>query len=82
MLCEAELGNPMYELLSGDSGAREAAENESRIATYGIGRVTPQKWVDAGNLISKELKGVQIPDAEAGLGDQKDHPNAFLQCES
>ena len=26
LLCEAELGNPMYELLTGDSGAKEAAE--------------------------------------------------------
>ena len=79
MLCEAELGNPMYELLSGDSGAREAAEKEGRVATFGIGRSIPEGWVDAGDVIAEELKGLQIPDPEKGLGEQKNHPNAFLQ---
>ena len=69
----------MYELLSGDSGAREDAEKNGRIATYGIGRTTPQAWVDAGDVIAKELKGIQIPDPNQSLGDQKQHPNAFLQ---
>lgn len=79
MLCEVELGNPMYELLSGDSGACEAANKAGAIATYGIGRTTPQAWVDAGDAICEELRGVQIPDPEMEPGDQKNHPNAYLQ---
>ncbi|TKA67869.1 hypothetical protein B0A55_08409 [Friedmanniomyces simplex] len=79
LLCEAELGNPMYELLSGDSGAREAAEKAGAIATYGIGRTTPQGWVDAGDVISEELKGIMVPDPEQEPGDQTNHPNAYLQ---
>lgn len=78
LLCEAELGNPMYELLSGDSGAKEAAEKNGRIATHGIGRTVPQGWVD-GSTICPELKGIQVPDPNQGPGDQKQHPNAYLQ---
>ncbi|KAK0279011.1 hypothetical protein LTR35_008746 [Friedmanniomyces endolithicus] len=79
LLCEAELGNPMYELLSGDSGAKEAAEKAGALATYGIGRTTPQAWVDAGDVITKELKGIMIPDPGQEPGDQTNHPNAYLQ---
>ncbi|KAK0263671.1 hypothetical protein LTS09_002022 [Friedmanniomyces endolithicus] len=79
LLCEAELGNPMYELLTGDSGAREAAEKAGALATYGIGRTTPQAWVDAGDVIAKELKGIMIPDPGQEPGDQTNHPNAYLQ---
>lgn len=79
LLCEAELGNPMHELLSGDSGAREQAEKNGRIATYGIGRTTPQSWVDAGDVITKELRGIKVPDPKQAPGDQKNHPNASLQ---
>ena len=69
----------MYELLGGDSGAQEASEKAGAIATYGIGRTTPQDWVDAGDVITKELKGVKVPDPEKEPGDQKNHPNAYLQ---
>ena len=79
LLCEAELGNPMYELLGGDSAAQEKAEKAGAIATYGIGRTTPQGWVDAGDVISKDVKGVMIPDPNLQPGDQKQHPNAYLQ---
>ncbi|KAK4548539.1 hypothetical protein LTR36_009449 [Oleoguttula mirabilis] len=79
LLCEVELGNPMYELLSGDSGAKEAAEKAGAIATYGIGRTTPQGWVDAGDAISEDLRGIKIPDPELEPSEQKQHPNAYLQ---
>lgn len=79
LLCEAELGNPMYELLSGDSMAQEGAEKAGAIATYGIGRTTPEGWVDAGDVISKDLEGVQMPDPSKGPTDQKHHPSAYLQ---
>ncbi|KAL9055456.1 MAG: hypothetical protein Q9162_003554 [Coniocarpon cinnabarinum] len=80
LLCEAELGNPMYELLTGDSRAQEGAVKAGAIATYGIGRTTPQGWVDAGDVISKDLKGVMVPDPKLQPGDQsQQHPNTYLQ---
>ncbi|KAK0963911.1 hypothetical protein LTS01_019096, partial [Friedmanniomyces endolithicus] len=69
LLCEAELGNPMYELLTGDSGAKEAAEKAG----------ARHAWVDAGDVITKELKGIMIPDPGEEPGDQTIHPNAYLQ---
>ncbi|KAK4561529.1 hypothetical protein LTR86_004847 [Recurvomyces mirabilis] len=79
LLCEAELGNPMYELLSGQSSAQEDSAKAGSIATYGIGRTTPQGWVDAGDVISKDLRGIMVPDPEKEPGDQTNHPNAYLQ---
>ena len=69
----------MYELVDGDCMAQEGAENAGAIATYGIGRTTPQGWVDAGDVISKDLKGVQIPDPSKDPADQTHHPSAYLQ---
>jgi poly [ADP-ribose] polymerase 2/3/4 len=79
LLCEAELGNPMYELLSGDSAAQEKCENAGSIATYGIGRSVPQSWVDAGDAIDPILKGIQMPDPKKPPQVQTYHPNAYLQ---
>lgn len=79
MLCEAELGNPMYELLTGDSMAQEGCEKAGSVATFGIGRTTPQGWVDAGDVVSQDLKGVTIPDPSLEPGEQKQHPNSYLQ---
>jgi poly [ADP-ribose] polymerase 2/3/4 len=69
----------MYELLTGDSSAREGAEKAGAIATHGIGRTAPVAWVDAGDVISEELEGVIIPDPKKEPGDQKQHPHAHLQ---
>lgn len=57
LLCEAELGNPMYELPIGDAEAREKALEAGCIATKGTGQTVPQAWVDAG-IIHKDLTGV------------------------
>ena len=59
LLCEAELGKPMYEIPTGDSGAREQAEKRGCKSTLGVGRTAPQGWTDAG-IIHDSLKGVQI----------------------
>lgn len=59
LLCEAELGNPMLELLGGDSLADEKCLKQGSIATLGIGRTIPQGWVDAG-VIHKDLEGVMM----------------------
>ncbi|KAB8349786.1 hypothetical protein FH972_023800 [Carpinus fangiana] len=79
LLCEAELGRPMHELLSSDYNADEECKKKGKIATLGIGRTCPQGWVDAGDVISPQLKGVQMPDPKLEPGDQKQHPTAYLQ---
>ncbi|KAL8850724.1 MAG: hypothetical protein Q9221_004372 [Calogaya cf. arnoldii] len=70
LLCEAELGNPMYEIPTGDSMAEEQAKKHKCISTLGVGRTAPQGWKDAG-FINEKLEGVQIPDVSKGIGDNK-----------
>lgn len=70
LLCEAELGKPMYEIPTGDSGAQEKAQERGAIATLGVGRTAPQGWTD-GEFIREDLKGVSLPDVKKGLGDNK-----------
>ena len=70
LLCEAELGKPMYEIPTGDSSAQEKAKEHGAIATLGVGRTAPQGWKD-GEFIHEELKGVTLPDVSKGLGDNK-----------
>lgn len=59
LLCEAELGKPMYEIPTGSSMAEEEAKKMKCISTLGVGRTAPQGWTDAG-FIHKDLKGVQV----------------------
>lgn len=59
LLCEAELGSPMHELLGGDSNAGEDAIKKGCIATHGLGRTIPQGWVDA-ECVHESLKGVMM----------------------
>ncbi|KAI9837348.1 MAG: hypothetical protein M1819_000422 [Sarea resinae] len=61
LLCEAELGKPMYELLNGDYEAGEKAKAEGKIATWGKGRTNPSGWKDA-SCVHPSLKGVTMPD--------------------
>ncbi len=70
LLCEAELGKPMYEIPTGDSSAQEKAKQHGAIATLGVGRTAPQGWTD-GEFIHEDLKGVALPDVSQGLGDNK-----------
>ncbi|MCJ1228206.1 hypothetical protein MMC12_004867 [Toensbergia leucococca] len=79
MLCEAELGKPMYEIPTGDPNAEEEAKKRNYISTLGVGRTVPQGWVD-GKFIHDSLKGVQLPDVSKGLGDNKAaNANGYLQ---
>jgi len=57
LLCEAELGNPMYEIPTGDSGAQEASKKKGCVATLGVGRTVPQGWIDA-EAVHESLEGV------------------------
>lgn len=70
LLCEAELGKPMYEIPTGDSGAQEKAKQHGAVSTLGVGRTAPQGWTD-GEFIREDLKGVSLPDVTKGLGDNK-----------
>ena len=70
LLCEAELGKPMYEIPTGDSSAQEKSKQHGAISTLGVGRTAPQGWTD-GELVHEDLKGVSLPDVTKGLGDNK-----------
>ena len=59
LLCEAELGKPMYEIPTGDSNAEEQAKKHHCISTLGVGRTAPQAWVD-GEFVHESLKGVSL----------------------
>ena len=59
MLCEAELGWPLYEIPTGDSRAEERAKEHKCVATLGVGRVAPIGWVD-GKVIHDSLRGVLV----------------------
>ena len=75
LLCEAELGDPMLELVLANSGACELAHKEGKFTTLGQGRMIPGGWKDAGCL-NRNLAGVKIPDVSAPRGDNM---NAGLQ---
>ncbi len=59
LLCEAELGKPMYEIPTGDSNAEEQAKKHHCISTLGVGRTAPQGWID-GEFVHESLKGVSL----------------------
>lgn len=59
LLVEAELGKPMYEIPTGDSGAGDEAKKKGCHSTLGVGRTCPQGWKDA-KFINEDLKGVQV----------------------
>lgn len=79
LLCEAELGRPMHELLHSDFNAPEDCKKNGKIATLGVGKTAPKGWIDAGDAIDPSLKGIQMPNPKDGLESQKVHPSAYLQ---
>lgn len=79
LLCEAELGRPMHQLLSHDYDAPENCKKDGKIATHGIGRSVPKAWIDAGDAIDPALDGIQIPDPKQGIAQQEQHADAVLQ---
>ncbi|KAL9100509.1 MAG: hypothetical protein Q9163_004132 [Psora crenata] len=79
LLIEAELGKPMYEIPTGNSGAEEEAKKRGCYSTLGVGRTAPQGWTDGG-FIHDNLEGVQLPDVGKGFGDNKAaDANGYLQ---
>lgn len=59
LLCDAELGKPMQELVNADYDAGSKAKSAGKVATHGLGNTGPNKWVDAG-VVHPSLKGVRM----------------------
>jgi len=60
LLCEAQLGDPMYECQGADYRAATKCKQAGRLATKGLGLTVPLKWEDAG-VVHEDLRGVQMP---------------------
>lgn len=56
LLCEAELGDPMYELTGASYTAGEDAKAKGMISTWGKGQTGPSEWKDA-ECVNKSLAG-------------------------
>ncbi|MCJ1389085.1 hypothetical protein MMC18_001939 [Xylographa bjoerkii] len=67
LLCEAELGNPMLELIYANPGAPMAAKANGCHATWGKGSTGPAGWKSA-ECVNKSLKGVTMPDTSRPPG--------------
>lgn len=59
LLCEAQLGDPMFELNRSDYNAAENCAKANALATKGLGRSVPLKWEDA-SVVNESLKGVKM----------------------
>ncbi|KAK4230294.1 putative poly polymerase 2 [Podospora fimiseda] len=68
LLCEAELGNPVQELIHADGSAASKAKAQGMISTWGKGRQGPLMWKDAG-CVHPSLQGVSMPDTTVIPGD-------------
>ncbi|KAF2788790.1 poly polymerase 2 ADP-ribosyltransferase 2 [Melanomma pulvis-pyrius CBS 109.77] len=77
LLCEAELGQPMYELTDASYDAGEDAIAHGSVSTWGKGMVGPAKWKDAGG-VHPSLEGVMMPDMTQ-LPTDTNVPNAYLR---
>ncbi len=59
LLCEAELGDPMQELVYASYSAAEHAEAMGAFSTWGRGQTGPKAWKDAA-CVHPELAGVKM----------------------
>ena len=59
LLCEAELGDPVLELINDSSTAGEDALAKGMSSTWGKGRVGPKVWKDAG-CVHPSLAGTSM----------------------
>lgn len=64
LLCDAQVGNPMFELQYSDYQAGEKCHEAKKIATHGMGRTVPKGWMKADEL-GDWAKGVLMPDVDA-----------------
>lgn len=59
LLCEAELGSPMQELVDASYSASEDATSKGLLSTWGRGMTGPKAWKDA-NCVNPSLEGVHM----------------------
>ena len=59
LLCEVELGQPMYELTNASYTAGEDARQQGKWSTLGKGMKGPHAWKDAG-CVHPSLSGVKM----------------------
>jgi poly [ADP-ribose] polymerase len=57
LLCEAELGKPMLELIHANADAGDHARSQGSFSTWGLGMTRPAGWKDAG-CVHESLRGV------------------------
>jgi poly [ADP-ribose] polymerase len=76
LLCEAELGDPMQELVNASYTAGEDAEKKGMVSTWGQGTTGPSQWKDA-SCVHPDLAGVKMPDTSV-LPGPTSIPNAGL----
>ena len=78
LLCEAELGKPMYRLLSGSYSEDDIAALENGcLSTWGVGKTAPKTWKDAG-AVNAQIKGVSMPDVKHRFKDVEEE-GLYLQ---
>ncbi|KAK6528039.1 hypothetical protein TWF281_009296 [Arthrobotrys megalospora] len=77
LLCEAQLGDPMYELTNADYYAAENSKKAGCMSTFGMGKTAPNAWMDAGE-VHEDLKGVKMPNPE-NLTGNSNVKGAYLQ---
>ncbi|EAW12631.1 putative poly(ADP)-ribose polymerase PARP [Aspergillus clavatus NRRL 1] len=61
LLCDVEVGNPMFEQTHSNYNAGTDAKAAGKIATLGRGHTIPGAWKDAA-CVNPALAGVQMPD--------------------
>ncbi|OAA72364.1 poly polymerase 2 ADP-ribosyltransferase 2 [Cordyceps fumosorosea ARSEF 2679] len=76
LLCDAELGDPMHELVHSSYTADDEARAAGSWSTKGQGTWAPPQWMDA-SAVHKSLKGIKMPDPSKPAEDTK-IPNASL----
>lgn len=76
MLCEAQLGDLVYETCS-DSDAASNSKKLGALSTWAQGGTQPKGWKDAG-AVSQELKGVLMPDMDKGLAVPENMPSGWI----
>lgn len=66
LLCEAELGKPMQELINAEYNAGTQAKAKGLWSTFGRGFTGPPAWKDA-ECVHSSLKGITMPDTSRKL---------------
>ena len=61
LLCEVEVGKPIFEQPSANYNASDQSKNKGCISTLGLGGTVPAAWKDAG-CVHPDLEGVTMPD--------------------